>query len=99
MTAEVILEKKSELDDGTRYEIKALSVEVDEQFEEGLKYSFQYMENDGTNILRYDNARHQGTDIPYHHKHVGADEEIEPVEFERNILEHKNKFLREIGVR
>lgn len=39
--------------DGTFYRVVAYVVEPDEHFVEGVKYSFQYCDADGENILRY----------------------------------------------
>lgn len=82
--------------DGAFYRVVAYVVEPDEHFVEGVKYSFQYCDSDGENILRYDNARHPGKDIPRHHKHVGADEAIEPVEYAGGPVSHREKFEREM---
>jgi hypothetical protein len=82
--------------DGTFYRVVAYVVEPDEHFVEGVKYSFQYCDSDGENILRYDNARHPGTDVPRHHKHVGADETTEPVEYTGNPVSHREKFENEM---
>jgi hypothetical protein len=83
-------------EDGTFYRVVAYVVEPDEHFTEGVKYSFQYCDADGENILRYDNARHPGTDIPRHHKHVGDDETIEPIEYAGDPVSHREKFEREM---
>lgn len=81
---------------GAFYRVVAYVVEPDEHFVEGVKYSFQYCDSDGGNILRYDNARHPGKDIPRHHKHVGDDETIEPVEYAGDPVPHREKFENEM---
>jgi len=82
--------------DGAFYRVVAYVVEPDEHFVEGVKYSFQYCDADGGNILRHDNARHPGKDIPRHHKHVGADETIEPVEYAGDAMSQRKKFENEM---
>jgi hypothetical protein len=94
--AEKVFEREKLFDDGTFVEARAHLVEPDEHFVEGVKYSFQYCDTDGENILRYDNARHPGTDIPRHHRHVGTDEAIEPVEYAGSITKQFRKFKEEI---
>ena len=47
----------------------AWQVPVSEDFPQGLKYSFQYMDADGDTLLRYDNAPyHLG--VGRHHRHT-----------------------------
>jgi hypothetical protein len=92
--AEKVFEREKLFDDGTFVEARAYLVEPDKQFVEGVKYSFQYCDTDGENIFRYDNARHS-TDIPRHHRHVGADETIEPVEYTGSIAKQFRKFKEE----
>jgi hypothetical protein len=93
--AEKVFEREKLFDDGTFVEAHAYIVEPDEHFAEGVKYSFQYCDANGENILRYDNARHS-TNIPRHHRHVGADETIEPVEYTGSIAKQFRKFKEEI---
>lgn len=90
-----MFEREKVFDDGTFVDARAYLVEPDEHFVEGVKYSFQYCDSDGENILRYDNARHS-TDVPRHHRHVGTDEKIEPVEYAGSIAEQFRKFREEI---
>lgn len=82
--------------DGKFYSVVAYVVEPDEHFVNGVKYSFQYCDEDGRNILRYDNSRHPGIDIPRHHKHVGGDETIKPVEYAGDPVSHREKFEQEM---
>ncbi|MFB6284155.1 MAG: DUF6516 family protein [Halobacteria archaeon] len=93
--AEKIFDDYNEYEDGTFYEAKVFRVEVSSHYPEGIKYSFQYCTPEGENILRYDNSRHH-TDIPSHHKHVGAEEEIEDVEFPGDFLQHFDDFIEEV---
>lgn len=57
----------------------AWQVPESEEFPEGLKYSFHYMDADSTTLLRYDNAPHHLA-IGRHHRHT-ATGEITPVTF------------------
>ena len=47
----------------------AWQVPESEDFPQGLKYSFQYMDADGDTLLRYDNAPYH-LDIGRHHRHT-----------------------------
>ena len=52
--------------DGSRYEMVAWSVPPSDNYPEGVKYSFQYMDADGITLLRFDNAPHHA-DVTHHH--------------------------------
>ncbi len=93
--AEELFRRTEEFDDGSFYRVVAYSVEPDEHYREGVKYSFQYCDQEDENVLRYDNSRHS-TDIPKHHRHVGRDEEIEPVEYPGDIAAHLELFHTEL---
>lgn len=79
MPATVLFRDDQTKPDGSRYEMVAWSVPESEEFPEGLKYSFQYVDADGTTLLRYDNAPYHLT-VGRHHRHTpeGA---IEPLEY------------------
>ena len=47
MPATVVYREEDEKSDGSRYEMVAWQVPVTEDFPQGLKYSFQYMDADG----------------------------------------------------
>ena len=55
--------------DGSRYEMVAWSVPESEDFPQGLKYSFQYMDADGETLLRFDNSPYH-LDVGRHHRHT-----------------------------
>ena len=52
---------------------------MSEDFPQGLKYSFQYMDADGDTLLRYDNSPHH-LDVGRHHRHT-AEDDITELEF------------------
>lgn len=79
MPATVVYRDVSEKPDGSRYEMIAWEVPASEDFPQGLKYSFQYMDADGNTLLRYDNAPYH-LDIGQHHRH-SPDDEITKLEF------------------
>jgi hypothetical protein len=71
MPATVVYREENEKPDGTRYEMVAWQVPVSEDFPQGLKYSFQYMDADGDTLLRYDNSPYH-LDVGRHHRHTPA---------------------------
>ena len=67
----VLYEDSDTLDDGTRYEMIATAVPKTEEYPEGVKYRFQYMDADGRTLLRFDNfPDHPG--VGRHHCHADA---------------------------
>ena len=68
MPASIVLREDNTKPDGSRYEMVAWAVPESEDFPEGLKYSFQYMDADGDTLLRYDNAPYH-LDVGRHHRH------------------------------
>jgi len=69
MPATVVYRDEDEKPDGSRYEMVAWQVPASDDFPEGLKYSFQYMDAEGTTLLRFDNAPHY-LNIGRHHRHT-----------------------------
>ena len=69
MPATVVYREKDEKPDGSRYEMVVWQVPVSEEFPQGLKYSFQYMDAAGDTLLRYDNAPYH-LDVGRHHRHT-----------------------------
>lgn len=57
----------------------AWQVPVSENFPQGLKYSFQYMDSDGDTLLRYDNSPYH-LDVGQHHRHT-SDGDVTNLEF------------------
>ena len=68
MPATVLYRDEGEKPDGSRYEMVAWQVPVSEDYPQGLKYSFQYMDADGDTLLRYDNSPYH-LDVGRHHRH------------------------------
>jgi hypothetical protein len=79
MPATVVYRDEAEKPDGSRYEMVAWRVPVSEDFPQGLKYSFQYMDADGDTLLRYDNAPYH-LDVGRHHRHT-AEGTVTTLEF------------------
>jgi len=79
MPAAPIYQEQGTKPDGSRYELVAWSVPESEDYPEGVKYSFQYMDADGTTLLRFDNAPHH-PDVGRHHRHA-PDGEVEPLDY------------------
>ncbi|CDK39360.1 DUF6516 family protein [Halorubrum sp. AJ67] len=93
MPATVVYRGENEKPDGSRYEMIAWQVPVTEDFPQGLKYSFQYMDADGDTLLRYDNSPYH-LDIGRHHRHP-PDGEITKLEFE-GLSDLINEFQTEV---
>ena len=93
MPATVVYREADEKPDGSRYEMVAWKVPVSEDFPQGLKYSFQYMDADGNTLLRYDNSPYH-LDIGRHHRHP-PDREITKLEFE-GLSDLINEFQNEV---
>lgn len=82
----------NEFADGTRYGMLAWDVPKSEEYPDGIKYRFQYMDADGSTLLRYDNS-HYREGIGMHHRH--AVDSIEGIEFE-GLTAHIRRFKEEI---
>lgn len=74
----------------------AWQVPVSENFPQGLKYSFQYMDADGDSRLRYDNSPYH-LDVGRHHRHT-PDGDIESLEFTglSNLIDQFQNEVNEI---
>lgn len=94
MPATVVYREENEKSDGSRYEMVAWQVPVTEDYPEGLKYSFQYMDADGDTLLRFDNAPFH-LDIGRHHRH-NPDGDIESLEF-TNLPDLIERFQNEVN--
>lgn len=94
MPATVVYREENEKPDGSRYEMVAWQVPVTEDYPEGLKYSFQYMDADGDTLLRFDNAPFH-LDIGRHHRH-NLDGDIESLEF-TNLPHLIERFQNEVN--
>lgn len=78
-----------EFRDGSFVEVSVSRVPESEIHETGIKYSFQFVEADGTPILRYDNAH------GVHERHEGDGDGI-PIEYEGNVEAHLERFFEEV---
>lgn len=75
--------------DGTRYEMVATSVPSSEDYPEGVKYRFQYMDADGSTLLRFDNfPHHPGVDRHHYHTTEGVHDDVEYT----NLRNHVQAF-------
>ena len=78
MGSTVIYEDADSFDDGSRYEMIATAVPKSDEYPEGVKYRFQYMNEDGRTILRFDNfPEHPGVDRHHYHTPDGVFDDIE----------------------
>jgi len=94
MPATVVYRENDEKPDGSRYEMVAWQVGVNEDFPQGLKYSFQYMDADGETLLRYDNSPYH-LDVGRHHRHT-AEGDITKLEF-TGLSELIDDFQNEVN--
>ncbi len=96
MPATVVYRDNGEKSDGSRYEMVAWQVPVSEDFPQGLKYSFQYMDADGDTVLRFDNSPYH-LDVGRHHRHT-PDGEIEALEYTglRDLIEQFQNEVNEL---
>jgi hypothetical protein len=78
MPGSTVYQDADAYDDGTRYEMVAHSVPSSSDYPDGVKYRFQYMDTDGTTLLRFDNfPNHSGVDRHHYHTPDGAFDDIE----------------------
>jgi len=78
MGSTVVYEDSATLDDGSRYEMVATAVPESEDYPEGIKYRFQYMDDDGRTLLRFDNfPGHPGVARHHYHTTDGVHDDIE----------------------
>ena len=79
MPARVVYREHDEKPDESRCEMVAQRVPRSDEYPDGLKYSFQYMDANGDTLLRYDNAPYH-LDVGRHHRH-SPNGDIEPLPF------------------
>lgn len=87
MPATPIIDEEDTKPDGSRYEMVAWSVPSSDDYPEGVKYSFQYMDAD-------DDAPYH-TDVARHHRHT-PDGEVEPLEY-IGLRDLAEQFLNEVN--
>jgi len=95
MAPPVLFEDRETLDDGTRYEMIATKVAKSEDYPEGVKYRFQYMDENGRTLLRLDNFPHH-PDVDRHHCHDA--EGVHDVEY-GGLADHVRRFYDAIDAR
>ena len=86
MPARVIYEADDEFPDGSRYEMIVTTVPVSEDYPEGIKYRFQYMDTNDDLLLRFDNFPHH-PDVRRHHYHTpeGVFDDLEFVDLDSHV--------------
>lgn len=94
MPATVVYRDEGEKPDGSRYEMVAWQVPVSEDFPQGLKYSFQYMDADGETLLRFDNAPYH-EDVGRHHRHT-PEGDVEALEY-TGLPDLVDRFQNEVN--
>ncbi len=95
MGATTVYEDSDSFPDGTRYEMVALSVPPSKDYPEGIKYRFQYMDEDGQTFLRFDNfPDHPGVDRHHYHTPDG----VYDIEY-TSLKDHVQMFYDEMDER
>lgn len=94
MPATPIIDEADTKPDGSRYELVAWAVPTSEEYPDGVKYSFQYMDADGETLVRFDNAPYH-TEVAHHHRHP-PDGGIEPLEY-TSLRDLAERFLNEVN--
>jgi len=92
MPATKLIEATDEFPAGDRWKAVAWRVPESEAFPEGVKYSFQYLAPDNTELLRYDNAN-DAPGVGRHHRH--REGTVEGIAFE-GLRAHFERFLTEV---
>ncbi len=96
MGSTTIYRESDTFPDGTRYEMVATLVPETEEYPEGVKYRFQYMDEDGRTLLRFDNfPHHPGVDRHHYHAPDGVHDDVEYT----GLLAHVQKFRDEMDAR
>lgn len=94
MGSTIIYEDADSFDDGSRYEMIATAVPKSDEYPEGVKYRFQYMNEDGRTILRFDNfPEHPGVDRHHYHTPDGVFDDIEYT----GLADHVRLFRAEMA--
>jgi hypothetical protein len=81
--------ERHEFHDGSFVEYSFTEVPRSDSFPEGVKYGFQFVDPEGTPILRYDNAH------GIHERHYG-DGSGEQIEYEGTVEGQLRKFFEEV---
>lgn len=94
MPARKVIEADDEYPAGDRWEAIAWRVPEIEAYPEGVKYSFQYLAPDDTELLRYDNAN-DAHGVGRHHRH--RNDTVEGIDFD-DLRAHLAEFLNEVEI-
>ena len=96
MGSTVVYEDSGTFDDETRYEMIATEIPTSDDYPEGIKYRFQYMDEDGRTVLRFDNfPDHPGVGRHHYHTPDGVYDDIEYT----TLGDHVRTFYDEMDAR
>lgn len=79
-----------EFDDGSFVEVGVARVPPSEEHPSGVRYRFQYVDQDGIPRLRFDNAHGE------HERHAGPDAPGTQIEYPGDIRKHLRGFFAEV---
>lgn len=89
MRATTLYRDSDTFPDGTRYEMIATAVPPTEDYPENVKYRFQYIDEAGRTLLRFDNfPHHPGVDRHHYHTTDGVHDDRSYV----GLLDHVQAF-------
>lgn len=91
MKAKLIFQHKIIYSDGAIVEVRAWSVAKTSRTPEGIKYSFVYIDPNGSRLLGYDNAHGKG-----HHRHEGKKEQEFPFVSLEDMVMHFAKEVQDL---
>jgi hypothetical protein len=89
MGSTVVYEDQETFVDGSRHEMVATAIPTSDDYPEGVKYRFQYMDEAGNTLLRFDNYPHH-PGVNRHHYHT-PDGVFDDIEF-TGLSDHVQKF-------
>lgn len=93
MGSSLLFEDSYTYDDDTRYVRIATSVPPSEAYQEGIKYRFPYMDEEGRTLLRYDNfPGHPEVERHHYHTPEGVFDDLEY----SNLRSHVEQFFESI---
>lgn len=100
MNPREIFKDQQVFEDGTRLEAVVYDVPDDPQFPEDVKVRFQFydpdLDREDKTILRYDNTHVREGHKFHKHDVREGDEEIEPIEFQGDVMALYDTFLQEV---
>lgn len=93
MGSSVVFEDSDTFADGTRYEMIATAVPESNDYPEGIKYRFQYMDEEGQTLLRFDNfPNHPGVGRHHYHTPDGVFDDVEYT----SLRDHIQSFYEDV---